>query len=298
MSLRVLVIGKTGQLARELSLRAPSDISVTAIGRPELDLANPTDAAAVVRDFPCDAVINASAYTAVDMAESEPHAAMVLNAEAPGRIARVCAVHAVNDIPFVHISTDYVFDGEKSTPYRESDPTGPQGAYGESKRAGEAAVLAAGGRAAIIRTSWVYASHGANFLRTMLRLAEARDELGVVADQLGRPTWAADLADACFAVTRQLAAHNTSAQGVFHYSGAGDASWADFAEAIFAESAARGGPSARVRRITTADYPTPAKRPANSRLDTAKIEALGINPRSWREAVALCLDEIATQRGS
>ncbi|MEJ0059347.1 MAG: dTDP-4-dehydrorhamnose reductase [Terricaulis sp.] len=295
MSLRVLVIGKTGQLARELALRAPNDLAVTAIGRPELDLANPTNAAAFVRDFPCDAVINASAYTAVDKAESELDAAMLLNAEAPGAIAAACAAR---DIPFVHVSTDYVFDGEKSAPYVETDATEPQGAYGRSKLTGETFVLTAGERAAIIRTSWVYASHGANFLRTMLRLAETRDELGVVADQFGRPTWAADLADVCLAVTRELAARNANAQGVFHYAGAGDATWADFAEAIFAASAQRGGPSARVRRITTAEYPTPAKRPANSRLDTTKIEALGVTPRPWREAVALCMDEIAAQRGS
>jgi dTDP-4-dehydrorhamnose reductase len=295
MSLRVLVIGRNGQLAREMTRRAPDDVIVTAIGRPDLDLANPRIGAAFVRDFACDVVLNAAAYTAVDKAESEPEAAMLMNAEAPGAIAQACAAR---DIPFVHISTDYVFDGGKPAPYVETDPAAPQGVYGRSKRAGEEAVLSAGGRTAIIRTSWVYASHGANFLRTMLRLAETRDEVGVVADQFGRPTLAADLADACFATLRQLAARNTAAQGVFHYAGAGDATWADFAETIFAESARRGGPSARVRRITTAEYPTHARRPANSRLDTTKIEALGIKPRPWREAVALCMDEIAAQPAS
>lgn len=291
--MRLLVIGKNGQVAHEVVRRAPADVTVTALGRDAFDITDLAAIPALLDANPCDAVLNAAAYTAVDKAESERDVAFLLNADAPGAFARACAERGV---PLVHLSTDYVFDGAKSAPYAETDPIAPQSVYGASKAAGEEAVRASGARAAIVRTSWVYASHGGNFLRTMLRLAETREELGIVADQLGRPTWAADLAEACIAMARKLHAGEARAQGVFHYAGAGDASWADFAEAIFAENAKRGAKRARVNRITTADYPTPAKRPANSRLDTSKIEALGIATRDWRVALALCMDEVLPAR--
>jgi dTDP-4-dehydrorhamnose reductase len=283
-----LVIGRTGQLARELAvLGAPEGLTLRFLGRDEADLTRPEAVADVVRRAAPDLVLIAAAYTAVDRAESEEAVARVVNAEAPGAIARAAAGLGA---PVVHLSTDYVFDGTKPEPYVESDPTAPVSAYGRTKAAGETAVLASGARAAVIRTSWVYSPFGANFVKTMLRLAESRDEVAVVADQLGRPTYAADLAAAVAGMGRRLL--DGVDGGVFHYGGAGDATWADFAEAVFAGSARRGGRAPAVRRIATAEFPTPARRPANSRLDTAKIERLGIAPRPWQEALELCLDRL------
>ena len=190
-------------------------------------------------------------------------------------------------MPLIHLSTDYVFAGTKPAPYVETDPTDPQGAYGATKLAGEEAVCAAAPNGAILRTAWVYSPFGANFVRTMLRLAESRDEVGVVADQFGTPTSARDIADAVLRVAANLVAHDDPAlRGLFHMASAGDTHWAGFAEAIFAESAARGGPTARVRHITTAEYPTTAKRPANSRLDCTKLAAIhGVRLPEWRAAL-------------
>ncbi|MBE7219056.1 MAG: dTDP-4-dehydrorhamnose reductase [Caulobacteraceae bacterium] len=293
---RLLVFGGSGQLARELvKLAGEQEREVRALGRADLDLADPTldlDAAVAqaIAGFAPDAVVNASGYTAVDKAESDPEAALRLNRDAPAAMARSCA--AANDTPLVHVSTDYVFDG-RSGPYRESDPVNPQGVYGRSKAEGEAAVAAAGGRAVTLRTSWVYAAHGANFVRTMLRLAASRDELGVVGDQRGRPTWARELSEACLLAADALGRGELDGVPVLHVSGGGEASWAEFAEGVFAVSAARGGPSARVRAITTAEYPTPAARPADSRLDGAlAAQRIGFHPRPWRESLELCMAEM------
>jgi dTDP-4-dehydrorhamnose reductase len=197
----------------------------------------------------------------------------------------------------VHFSTDYVFDGSKPKPYLESDPIAPLGVYGRSKAEGEAAVLASGGPAGVLRTSWVYSAFGANFVKTMLRLAETRDELGVVADQIGRPTWAEDCARGALRLAQAFLDGELQGPQLYHLSGAGDATWADFAEAIFEQSAARGGARPRVRRITTADYPTPARRPANSRLDTSRIEReLAWPMRPWRESLAACFEELDAAR--
>ncbi len=292
---RLLVFGSSGQLARELvRLGGEGGREVRALGRAELDLADPAldlDAAmaAVLAAERPDAVVNASGYTAVDRAEGEVDAALRLNQDAPAAMARACAAAGV---PFVHVSTDYVFDG-RAGPYRENDPVAPAGAYGRSKAQGEAAVRAAGGRAATLRTSWVYAAHGANFVRTMLRLAQTREEVAVVADQRGRPTWARELAQGCLLAADALGRGELADTPVLHVSGGGEASWAQFAGAVFELSAARGGPSARVRPITTAEYPTPAPRPADSRLDGAlAAERLGFRPRPWRDSLALCLDEM------
>ncbi len=289
--MRILVIGRNGQLARELErLGAPSGSTLEFAARPQIDLAEPQTLAALVAERRPDLVINAAAYTAVDKAETEADLAHLVNAEGPGALARACAKAGA---ALVHVSTDYVFDGSKAGPYLETDPIAPVNAYGRSKAAGEAAVLQSGARAAVVRTAWVYSAEGANFVRTMLRLAETREELGVVADQRGRPTWARDLAEAVLALGARLVAEDEAARGVFHFSNGGEATWADFAEAIFEDSKARGGPSARVRRITTAEFPTPAARPANSRLDTAKFTTVtGLTPRPWREALGLCLDEL------
>jgi dTDP-4-dehydrorhamnose reductase len=241
-------------------------------------------------------IVNAAAHTAVDQAEAEPELAERINGAGAGAIA---AAAARLGVPVIQLSTDYVFDGAKPAPYVESDAVGPVGAYGRSKLAGERAVAAANPDHVILRTAWVYAPQGKNFVRTMLRLAASRPELSVVADQHGCPSYAPDIADAVIAVARRLRSEpdNPALRGVFHLSGTGHTDWASFAAAIFAASAHRGGPSAKVRRIATMDYPTPAKRPANSRLDCGKLKAAyGIAMPPWRDALARCMDELA-QRG-
>ncbi|MBU6267532.1 MAG: dTDP-4-dehydrorhamnose reductase [Sphingomonadales bacterium] len=284
--MNIVVTGGPGQLVLSMQERAAAHgHTVIAVGPPALDLARPDNAAilAALAAAKPDAIVNAAAHTAVDKAESEADLAFAINADGAGAVAR--AARALG-VPIVHISTDYVFAGDKREPYLESDPTGPTGVYGASKLAGEQAVLASGADAAILRTAWVYSPFGANFAKTMLRVATARDELGVVADQHGCPTSALDLADAAMAVAANLkAAADPALRGLFHATGSGEGSWADFAAAIFAASAAAGGPVATVRRITTAEYPTPAQRPANSRLDCGKLAAAhGIRLPDWRDS--------------
>lgn len=288
MTRPLLVLGREGQVARELAALAPGEgWTVTRIGRAEADLST-ADLAPLLAEHRPALVVNAAAYTAVDRAESDEPAARALNADLPRRAARACADAGT---PFVHISTDYVFDGSKPAPYVEADPLAPLGVYGRTKAEGEAAVAEAGGDAAVVRTSWVFGAEGANFVRTMLRLAETRDEVGVVADQLGRPTWSRDVALACLKLGDQLCAGDRDAQGVFHAAGEGDATWAEFAEAIFAQSARSGGPAARVRPISTAEFPTAAVRPANSRLDSSKLyRTISWRPGSW----SACLPEVMT----
>ena len=279
MTRPLLVLGGEGQVARELAAIAPAEgWTVTRVGRAQADLSTAEIAPLLAAHRPA-LVVNAAAYTAVDRAETEPAAARALNADLPARAARACAEAGT---PLVHISTDYVFNGSKPQPYVEDDPLSPLGVYGATKADGERAVQAAGGRAAVVRTAWVYGAEGANFVRTMLRLAGSRDELGVVGDQHGNPTWSQDVARACLKLGDRLCGGDRDAQGVFHAAGEGDTTWAGFAAAIFAESARRGGPSARVRPITTAEYPTPAQRPANSRLDCARLaRAVGWRPGPW-----------------
>jgi dTDP-4-dehydrorhamnose reductase len=288
---RLLVIGGSGQLGIELTRAAlPAGLRLSAPARAMLDLTNASAVGALVAAQRPDIIINASGYTAVDKAESEPDLAFALNRDGPGALAGAAA--AV-DAALVHVSTDYVFAGDGDRAYIETDPKAPLGVYGRSKAEGEDAVLAAGGRAAILRTSWVFSAHRANFVKTMLRLGETRDEIGVVADQHGRPTSARDLAQACLALAQRLHEHDARAEGVFHFANTDDTSWADFAETILAGAAQRGRKSVRVNRISTEDYPTPARRPANSRLDTNKISALlGAAPRPWRTALDECLDEL------
>jgi dTDP-4-dehydrorhamnose reductase len=290
VSSNILVVGRNGQVARELAkLGPPRGAEMAFVGRERFDLLS-DDPAALIEAFEPDLVINAAAYTAVDKAESEPEAAFRLNRDAPAAMARACAAA---DVPFVHFSTDYVFDGTKPDPYVEDDPICPLGIYGLSKAEGEAQVRDAGARSGIIRTSWVYSSFGANFVKTMLRLAESRPEIGVVADQVGRPTWAEDCARGALRLGEALAGRVIGGGEVFHLAGEGDAAWADFAEAIFEASAVRGGPRPLVRRIGAADYPTPARRPANSRLDCAKITAaIGLRMRPWPESLASCFEEL------
>jgi dTDP-4-dehydrorhamnose reductase len=284
---KVLVIGRSGQLARALARRAVAHgLSLQAIARPELDLTLPARVEAALGAQSFDVVINAAAYTAVDNAEDDRERAHMINAEAAGILAGEAARAGK---PIVHVSTDYVFDGDKGAPYLEDDPTGPTGAYGASKLEGERCVLGANQRAVVLRTSWVFDAEGANFVRTMLRLAKTRDEVSVVADQRGCPTFADDLADAALTI-----AARPEHFGLYHCAGAGETSWAAFAEEVFAQSRARGGPAAAVRPISAADYPTRAKRPSDSRLDCAKLARdYGVRLRPWREALSACMNEIA-----
>ncbi|MBO9444128.1 dTDP-4-dehydrorhamnose reductase [Phaeobacter italicus] len=267
----ILVFGETGQLARELA----ADETVTCLGRDQADLSHPAACAAAIRQAQPQAVINAAAYTAVDKAESDEALASVINGAAPGAMAATCADMG---IPFVTVSTDYVFDGSGDAPWQPGDATGPLNAYGCSKLAGEEAVRAAGGAYAILRTSWVVSAHGNNFVKTMLRLGRERDRLTIVADQIGAPTPARDIAGACLAMARQLA-EDAGKSGTYHLQGAPETSWADVARAVFAEA----NITCQVEDIPTTAYPTPATRPLNSRLDCASLEqAFGILQPDWR----------------
>jgi dTDP-4-dehydrorhamnose reductase len=278
--MRILVFGRTGQVATEIQRQA----EVTALGREVADLSDPMACAEAIRDHAPDLVINAAAFTAVDRAESEEDLATVINGVAPGAMARTCADLG---IPFCHVSTDYVFDGSGTAPRTPSDPVAPCNAYGRSKLAGEEAVRAAGGQAAILRTSWVFSAHGGNFVKTMLRLSETRDALSVVEDQIGGPTPAADIAAALLSMGRAMVAGH--AGGLYHFSGAPDASWADFAREIFAQA----GRAAVVTGIPTRDYPTPAARPQNSRLDCGSLAAeFGIRRPDWRAGLSRVLKEL------
>lgn len=285
--MRILVFGTTGQLARELLRRAPAGITLTALGRDRADLGDPAACAAAVATAKADLVINAAAHTAVDQAESEPALADTINGEAPGAMARAAARRG---LPFLHVSTDYVFDGSGTRPWREDDPVAPLGAYGRSKLLGEQLITEAGGAAVILRTAWVFSAHGRNFVKTMLRLGAERDQLSVVDDQRGGPTAAADIADALFTIARAFGAGRGVA-GTFHFAGAPTVSWAEFAEAVFAASRLPGKPV--VNRIPASAYPTPAQRPANSALDCSRImETYGIKQPDWRKSLRDVLREL------
>jgi dTDP-4-dehydrorhamnose reductase len=281
--MRILVTGTQGQVARALAERGAGQDLVFG-GRPELDLADPSSIDRAVEAVRPDLVISAAAYTAVDQAEDEPVMAQKVNAVAPGALARAAARVGA---PVLHLSTDYVFDGTADRPYREDDPTCPVSVYGQTKLAGEQAIIASGADFAIIRTAWVYSPYGGNFIATMLRLAADRDMVRVVDDQIGCPTSALDIADTLLAIaTRLKCAPGHGLNAIYHYVGAGEASWAALASEVFSASKSRGGPSADVTGIPTSEYPTKAARPANSRLSTIRIEAaFGIAPRPWRQQV-------------
>lgn len=277
----ILVFGKTGQLARELARHE----AVTCLGRDQADLTDPEACAALIRTHAPVAVINAAAYTGVDKAEEEEALAHVINGEAPAAMARACAGL---DTPIVHVSTDYVFDGSGNTPWRPEDAVAPVNAYGRSKLVGEAAVRAAGGPHAILRTSWVVSAHGGNFVKTMLRLGKARGHLTIVADQIGAPTPARDLARACLQMARQLQ-DDPDKSGTYHLQGAPQVSWAGFAREIFAQA----NSACVVTDIATRDYPTPAVRPLNSRLDCTTLETVfGISQPDWRQGLSEILKDL------
>jgi len=295
--MRVAVTGSKGQVATSLIERGAHKAEVVALGRPAFDL---TDRASVIAGLEAarpDVLVNAAAYTAVDKAEAEEALATRVNGEGAGHVAEAAARLGV---PLLHLSTDYVFDGALDRPYREDDRTAPAGAYGRSKLAGEKAVAERCENAVILRLAWVYSPFGGNFVRTMLRLNETRDEVGVVADQRGNPTSALDIADALIAIAARLKDDKSPAlRGIFHMTGSGEGTWADFAEAVFHEAAARGRRLTRVKRIATADYPTPARRPANSRLDNEKLARVyGVRLPEWRGSVAACCARLLTLASS
>lgn len=292
--MRIAVTGTSGQLVTAMVERARVDCIVTPVGRPSLELGQPKTIAPAIEAAKPDIIVSAAAYTAVDKAEADRETAFAINERGAGAVA---AAAAALGVPIIHISTDYVFDGRKAAPYLESDATAPQSVYGASKLAGEIAVAAANPNHTILRTAWVYSPFGNNFLKTMLRLAADRDEIGVVADQYGNPTSALDLADAVFAVARNLLdSDRPDLRGIFHATATQDASWAEFAEAIFAASSRAGGPTAKVNHITTEQYPTPAPRPANSRLDSTKLSDIHRHALpDWHAATEHVVERILTR---
>ncbi|WP_420861692.1 dTDP-4-dehydrorhamnose reductase [Algirhabdus cladophorae] len=277
----ILVFGKSGQVATELAALPDTQ----CFGRDAADLTDPASSAALILQHAPSAVINAAAYTAVDKAEEDEDTAHLVNAQAPAAMARVCAEMG---IPFVHISTDYVFDGSGTALWQPTDPVAPLGAYGRTKLAGEQAVSDSKGIFGILRTSWVFSAHGNNFVKTMLRLGASRDALTIVADQIGGPTAARDIAQTCHVMALQLAEDATKS-GVYHFAGAPTLSWADFARAIFAKA----GLDVAVTDIPSKDYPTPAARPANSRMDcTTTTQAFGVPPCDWDAALDAVLEQL------
>ncbi|PDS40629.1 dTDP-4-dehydrorhamnose reductase [Rhizobium anhuiense] len=279
--MRIAVTGKSGQVTSALqALKAP-DIQVIAIGRPELDLLAPSMVGETIAKLKPEIVVSSAAYTAVDKAESDEAAAFAINRDGAGAIA---AAAAELSIPVIHLSTDYVFDGDKLERYVESDPVGPVSVYGRSKLEGEYAVAAANEKHVILRTAWVYSTFGHNFVKTMLRLAETRDELSVVSDQLGCPTSANDIAEAIVNIAARLSKDSSpDLRGVFHLAGSGETNWAEFARYILSILEEKTGRRVTVRDIATADYPTAAKRPANSRLCCDKLKRLyGVSMPEWQ----------------
>jgi len=285
--MRVILFGRSGQVATELIRQAePAGVTLDVIDRAQVDLSDPEAVTQTLeaRITGSDAVINAAAWTAVDAAEADEAAARAVNAESPGVMAQVCARAGV---PFLHVSTDYVFDGTGDSARDESAATAPLSAYGRTKLEGEEAVRAADGAHAILRTSWVFSAHGANFVKTMLRLGAERDHLNVVADQIGGPTPAADIAAALLVMARAMA--EGAPGGTFHFAGAPDTSWAGFAREIMV----RADRDCTIGEIATSDWPTPATRPLNSRLDCSRIDAaFGIPRPDWRAGLDAVLKEL------
>jgi len=291
--MRIFVAGSSGQVA--LSLREAAQtagIELKTAGRPDCDLTNSTAVRRTIEAYRPTAIINAAAYTAVDAAENDEALATAVNADGAAILA---AIAADLGVPFIHISTDYVFDGKKSEAYTEDDPTCPTGAYGRSKLAGEVAVQAVNANAIILRTAWVYSPFGKNFCKTMLSLAKSRDELGVVGDQWGNPSYAPDIAAALLTILTKIDATGwqDSYAGLYHLAGSGDTNWHAFAAEIIRCGGVFGHAEPNVKAITTADFPTPAKRPTNSRLNCAKVKAtFGVSMPRWQESTTLCVKRL------
>lgn len=294
--MRILVIGRTGQLARALGVSGAGRAEMRFLGRETVDLTVPGQAARAIRAGRPDLVINATAFTGVDDAEARREAAFRINGTAVGEVA---AAAAAADAALIHISTDYVFDGAKTGAYAETDPVNPVNVYGASKRAGETAALSENPRTVVLRTAWLYSPWGRNFVLTMLKLACGNRRLRIVDDQFGNPTSALDLADACMAIAPRLAATPPESPlwGLYHYAGRGTCSWAGFAAGLFRQAARRGAPMPVIEPIAAAEYPTRAARPANSALDCAKFEvAFALETVPWPQALARVLEVVdATQ---
>lgn len=293
--MKILVTGRNGQVAQSLASLHQPGVEVITLGRPTLDITDRATIARAIATHQPDVVVSAAAYTAVDKAEADEAAAFAANRDGAKNVAAAAFAAA---LPVIHLSTDYVFPGDKEAPYTEADPTGPKSVYGRSKLAGEVAVREANPRSTILRTAWVYSPYGGNFLKTMLRISTERKMLRVVADQYGTPTYAPDIAEAIVVVAQHMMEEpqQQNWQGIFHMVSEGETTWAGFAEEIFCQSAARGGPYARVEPINTEAYPTPARRPANSRLDTARFRQVFEHELpAWRNGVARCLDALASE---
>ncbi len=294
--MKLLIVGNTGQVARSLAEAADSrGIAFSALGRPQLDLTQFDSVRSAVAAWAPDYVINAAAYTAVDNAEIEIEAAMAVNRDGARTLATACQE---NGVPVIHLSTDYVFDGSKPEPYTETDPTSPLGVYGRSKLEGENAVSAATASHIILRTAWVYSPFGQNFVKTMLRFAETRDELNVVDDQLGSPTYAPHIADGILQIVEKLDRSEGTNEpwGLFNMAGGGQTTWCGLAQEIFNQSGQCRGPTAVVHPITTDEYPTPTKRPANSRLDCRKLKnKFGIELPNWQTGTRACVTRLIRQ---
>ena len=287
--LNILISGKTGQVAVELQKHLAGLGNLIVLGRDVLDLSQPEQIRAQVRAHKPDLIIIAAAHTAVDQAESEPELAFAINAIAPGVFAEEAAALG---IPLIHYSTDYVFDGSKPAPYIEDDATNPLGVYGKSKLAGELAIAASGAQHLILRTSWVYSTHGKNFLLTMQRLLQERPELRVVADQIGAPTWAGTIAQSTRALIERWQAGEAGAWGTYHLTAQGETSWFGFTQAIAAHLSAQGKTCATLEPIPASAYPTPAARPQNSRLDCSKLaREWGVTQPDWDAALSECVAE-------
>jgi dTDP-4-dehydrorhamnose reductase len=283
--MKLLVFGSTGQVACELHRLVPE---ATFLSRAEADLSDPPSCAAAIEASGANVVINAAAYTAVDRAESDEEAAELVNGDAPAAMAQATARIG---IPFLHISTDYVFDGTGTRPWKPDDQTAPLGAYGRSKFLGEQGILSAGGQYVILRTSWVFSAFGSNFVKTIRRLGQTRDSLNVVADQIGGPTAARDIAATLVEMAHQLQA-GKGAPGIYHYAGAPDVSWADFAREIYRQA----GLATVVNDIPTSAYPTAAQRPLNSRMDCSKLETVfGISRPDWKASLTRVLHDLGDE---
>lgn len=285
----ILLTGGSGQVGTEFLQLAPAGFEVVAPGRDRMDMSDPGSIAEFVASRPWAAIVNSAAYTAVDRAETDAVTAWKINALGPAALAQAARQA---DAPLIHLSTDYVFDGAKTSPYLESDPVRPVSVYGASKEGGEQAVRTGAPRHVILRTAWVVSPHGGNFIKTMLRLARERERLTVVDDQHGNPTSATDIAQALAVIVRRLVEDADAPLGTYHFVNSGEATWCGFAREIFVQASAAGHKVPVVEAIPTSAYPTPARRPANSRLDTAKLTRdFGIEPRPWRAAVS---DVVAT----
>jgi dTDP-4-dehydrorhamnose reductase len=283
---KIALFGRDGQVATEVRRRVPSDVSLTVLDRTQADFLNPDQIADVTRTLDVDAIINAVAYTQVDQAEDDAERARIINADAVAALAKGAAA---TNTPVVHISTDYVFSGEGTKPWVPTDAVDPQCVYGATKLQGEQALTATGVPHAILRTSWVFSAHRINFAKTMLKLGDSHTRLTIVSDQIGGPTPSADIADACLTLARGLADGATG--GTYHFSGTQDTSWAGFAREIFDQT----GQTVDVVDIPTDEFPRPAKRPLNSRLDCSTLEAdFGISRPDWREGLKTVLHELST----